>query len=137
MTAKCVDTTPSPAPRTVCPHLSPLPPLLRYCLQNLVQHFKLTYAFSVWLKFFVIVLTSIDSCIHSSCNHLCFNQTTTYHISTIYWPVSLPVRVNGKEASALKKRIYGLILKSKKGPFARFNLKSWNSQCTGMCLWDK
>jgi len=37
MTAKYIDAPLRPALWTVCPHL---PPLLRYCLQNLVQYFK-------------------------------------------------------------------------------------------------
>jgi len=44
MTAKCVDAPPSPAPKTVYSHL--FPPLLRHCLQNIVQYFKLVYVFS-------------------------------------------------------------------------------------------
>jgi len=43
--------------------LAPLvPTLLRHCLQNLVQYFKLAYVFSVRFKSFLIVLTSMDSC---------------------------------------------------------------------------
>jgi len=50
MTAKCVD-----APLKTCDQdcmfaLAPLPtppPLLRHCLQNLLQYFKLAYVFSV------------------------------------------------------------------------------------------
>jgi len=34
-----------------------VPTLLRHCLQNLVQYFKLPYVFSVRFKSFVIVLT--------------------------------------------------------------------------------
>jgi len=44
MTAKYVDAPSTPALRTVCPYL---PSLLRHCLQNLVQYFKLAYVFSV------------------------------------------------------------------------------------------
>jgi len=56
MTAKCVDAPPSPAPRTVvCLYTGTTRvfSLLRHCLQNLVQYFKLTYVFSISLKFFV------------------------------------------------------------------------------------
>jgi len=42
-----------------------IPPLRRHCLQNLVQYFKFAYVFSVRVKSFVIVLTSIYSC---TCN---------------------------------------------------------------------
>jgi len=62
------------------------PPSICHYLQNLVQYFKLAYFFSVELQFFVIVLTSIDSCT-CKCNYRSFIQTTTgtYHIYyTIY-----------------------------------------------------
>jgi len=42
MTAKCVDAPPTPALRTVYPHL---PFLLRHYLQNFVQNFKLAMSF--------------------------------------------------------------------------------------------
>jgi len=54
MTANCVDATSRPALKTVCLHL---PLLLRHCLQNLVQYFKLAYIFSVLLQSLVIVFT--------------------------------------------------------------------------------
>jgi len=44
---KCVDAPPKPALKTVYPPDLLPPPLLRLCLQNLVQHFKIAYAFSV------------------------------------------------------------------------------------------
>jgi len=59
MTAKCVD-----APQGLRPGLyaSTCSPFATPLLQNLVQYFKLASVFSVRLKSFVIVLTSIDSC---------------------------------------------------------------------------
>jgi len=36
----------------------------------------------------------------------------------------------------MKKNEYGLILKSKKGPFERLDGESWNSQRIERCLWD-
>jgi len=44
MIAVYVDALPKPALRAVC---TQFPSFLRYCLQNLVQYFKLAYAFSV------------------------------------------------------------------------------------------
>jgi len=41
MTAQCVDALSTSALRTVCSHFPFL--LLRHCLQNLVQYFKLAY----------------------------------------------------------------------------------------------
>jgi len=82
-----------PAPSTLCPTCPPPPFCYATLFANSCTLFQtsLACAFSVWLKSFVIVLTSTDSgtstCnqYHRSFNHLCFNQTTTYHISTIYW----------------------------------------------------
>jgi len=59
--ANCVDAPSRPALRTVL-YASTCPPLLRHCLQNLVQYFKLAYVFSVLLQSFssfVIVLNKL------------------------------------------------------------------------------
>jgi len=97
MTAKCVDAHSRPELRTVCSHL---PSLLRHCLQNLVQYFKLAGLFS---------FTSIF------CNYANLNKTHAHASATTValYDLLLPVRVNWKEASALKNE-YVLILKSKK-----------------------
>jgi len=48
----------------------------------------------------------------------------------------LTVRVNWKEASALKNE-YGLILKLKKDPFEQLDVESCNTQCIGTTLFYK
>jgi len=113
--------------RTVCLHLH----LLSHCMKNLVLYFKLSNVSSVWLQSFLIVLTSIHSC---SCkwNHFSFNQTTPVHVfitrffvTSTEQRVGLGLRVNWKEASALKNELFW----NKKGPFQKLDVESCNSQC--------
>jgi len=67
---------------------------------------QMSCAFSVWLQFFVIVLTSIDSCTYK-CNHCSFKQTTTgtshLQYNTIYCYRKQELTEKSK---CIKKRIW-------------------------------
>jgi len=62
-------------------------------------------------------------------NHRSFNQTTscTYHIQNLQYDVLFPVRVNWKEANALKRNMTNFEIEKGRAHWTACR-ESWNSQ---------